>query len=72
MIQATDFVCPTCHAQVGKPCTNKELVYSYGRSVFKTVPRFGKPHAERRLLARVKRLSTQAPAIQDAQDKDGS
>lgn len=55
MIQATDFVCPTCKAQVGKDCTNQELVYSYGKSVFRTVVRFGKPHSERRRLAKSKR-----------------
>ena len=55
MIQATDFVCPTCKAQVGKSCTNQELVYSYGRSEFRTTPRFGKPHSTRRKLAEKKR-----------------
>lgn len=55
MIQATDFVCPTCKAQVGKQCTNQELVYRYGRSEFRTVPRIGKPHSERRSLAKAKR-----------------
>lgn len=55
MIQATDFVCPTCKAQVGKPCTNSETVYAYGKAVTKQVHRFGKPHGERRRLARDKR-----------------
>lgn len=58
MIQATDFVCPTCKAQVGKSCTNTETVYAYGKAIHKPIHRFGKPHADRRRLARDKRNAT--------------
>ena len=44
MIQATDFVCPTCRAQVGKPCVEMNWLI-----------KAGKPHPERRKLARLKR-----------------
>lgn len=68
MIQATDFVCPTCKAQVGKACTNRELIYSYGRSEFKVAPRFGKPHSERRSLAKSKRKAE----VNGNQSSDGA
>jgi hypothetical protein len=44
MIQATDFVCPACKAQVGKLCQNA------GPSSWRA-----KPHSERRKLAEQKR-----------------
>lgn len=57
MIQATDFVCPKCKAQVGKSCVEFEKVFSFGSMVSKPIHRFGKPHAERRNLAKLKRES---------------
>ena len=55
MIQATDFVCPTCKAQCGKPCVDFEKKFEFGKMVEKPVHRFGKPHADRRRLAKTKR-----------------
>jgi hypothetical protein len=58
MIQATDFVCPQCRAQVGKPCTDQSG--GEHRATF---------HSERRRLAKEKRTRQAAPSSGKGGDK---
>lgn len=61
MIQATDFVCPTCKVQVGHACMDMSNVWAYGRVVSRPTVQRSKPHPDRLRLAKNKRNSRKEP-----------